>query len=378
MQAGPRPVPSSARSRKNGRVSTRQKIQRWLPRAHGAEVALRTALSLGIALCALALFGRLDLASYAMFGSFCAVFGFNEPYRVRARTVGLAGIGILVAISTGILLSAADAPIAAIGAATLIVLAVAVPANVVIGLIPTPPFFHIIALLVCTAIPVPGSGSEILLRIAVAAGATVLSWLISLSGWAVRRAWPGHARASYALARPFFKDLSRTPRVDFSALRDSRVWRSVAENLAGAVLAYALASAFGGSRPYWAVLTVVCVIAPARARPSAGHAIERVIGTAVGLVVVWLLEPLQLGAPVVIAIIVVCQFFTQLFVVRAYAAGLVFITVMVFASLSFVIPLDGPILIERFIETVIGSAAGLLVMLPGWILDRRAARRPSA
>lgn len=357
-------------------MSTQQKIQRWLPRAHGAEVALRTALSLGIALCALTVFGRLDLASYAMFGSFCAVFGFNEPYRTRARTVGLAGFGILTAISMGVLLSATDAPIAAVGAATLIVLAVAVPANVVIGMIPAPPFFHIIALLVCTAIPVPES--DILLRIAVAAGATVLAWLISLSGWAVRRAWPGHARVSHALARPFFKDLSRTPRIDFSALRDSRVWRSVAENLTGAVLAYALASAFGGSRPYWAVLTVVCVIAPARARPSAGHAIERVIGTAVGLVIVWLLEPLQLGAPVVIAIIVVCQFFTQLFVVRAYAAGLVFITVMVFASLSFVIPLDGPILVERFVETVIGSIAGLLVMLPGWILDRRASRRPEA
>lgn len=116
----------------------RQKQRKWIPRAHGAEVALRTALSLGIALCALAFLGRLDLASYAMFGSFCAVFGFNEPYRVRARTVGLAGLGILVSISTGILLSAAHAPVAAIGVATLVLLALAVPANVVIGVIPAP------------------------------------------------------------------------------------------------------------------------------------------------------------------------------------------------------------------------------------------------
>lgn len=351
----------------------RQKQRKWIPRAHGAEVALRTALSLGIALCTLAFLGRLDLASYAMFGSFCAVFGFNEPYRVRARTVGLAGLGILVSISTGILLSAAHASVAAIGVATLVLLALAVPANVVIGVIPAPPFFHVIALLVSTAIPTPGP--EVPLRIAVAAGATALAWLISLSGWVIRSAWPGHARTSHVLARPFFKDLSRTPRIDFDALRDSRVWRSIAENLSGAVLAYVLASTLGGSRPYWAVLTVVCVIAPARARPSAGHAIERVIGTAVGLGVVWLLEPLQLPASAVIAIIVVCQFFTQLFVVRAYAAGLVFITVMVFASLSFVVPLDGPILVERLIETVIGSLAGLLVMFPGWLLDRRAARR---
>ncbi|MFI6928121.1 FUSC family protein [Nonomuraea spiralis] len=338
------------------------------PWVHGVEVATRTAVTLGIVLVALACAGRLDLASYGMFGAFCAVYGFNEPYRVRARTVGVAGAGILVAIVAGILLSATAAPLAVTGVVTLLVLVGGVVVNTMMGLVPAPPFFDVIALLICAAIPTPPG--EVGLRAGVAAAATVLAWLLSLSGWVVRRAWPGHAETSSRVFRPFFKDLSRVPVVDRTVLRDPLVWRAVAENVAGAALAYAIGVALGGAHPYWAVLTVVCVIAPARARPSAAHAIERVIGTAVGLGVVWLLEPLRLQAAPIIVIMVVCQFFTQLFVVNTYALALVFITVMVFMSMSFIMPITGPLLLERLAETAIGSGVGLLLMTPDWFRAR--------
>jgi hypothetical protein len=328
---------------------------------HGVEVALRSAVVVGIVLVVLASFGRLDLTPYGSFGAFCAVYGFNEPYRVRARTVGVAASTIFVALVAGVLLSASAAPLPLVGVVAAVVLVSAVLVNTVMGLVPAPPFFPMIALLVCAAIPTPGD--EVGLRIGVAAGASILAWLMSMAGWLVRRLWPGHAAASSGLVRPFFKDLSRTPAVDLGALRDRRVWWTVGENLIGAALAYGIAVALGGERPYWAVLTVVSVIAPARAKPSGRHAVERVIGTAVGLAIVWLLLPFAMPAALAVAIIVVCQFFTQLFVVKAYAVALVFITVLVFTSLAFALPVTAPLLLERLVETAVGAAVGLLISL---------------
>ncbi|WP_233205988.1 hypothetical protein [Cryobacterium sp. Y82] len=55
------------------------------------EVAARAAVAIALPLTVLVLTGQLDWAAYAAFGGMTALLGRNEPYRVRLRTVTVAG-----------------------------------------------------------------------------------------------------------------------------------------------------------------------------------------------------------------------------------------------------------------------------------------------
>ncbi|MCU1348680.1 MAG: hypothetical protein JWO56_1710, partial [Acidobacteria bacterium] len=75
------------------------------------EVGLRAALAVAVPLFVLFAAGRLDLTAYATFGAFTALYGRNEPYRVRVRTLTVAALALLVSITAGTLLAVAGEPL---------------------------------------------------------------------------------------------------------------------------------------------------------------------------------------------------------------------------------------------------------------------------
>ncbi|MGB3698739.1 MAG: FUSC family protein [Gordonia sp. (in: high G+C Gram-positive bacteria)] len=341
---------------------------------HGTEVAARTAALAGAGLVILAMCDRIDLAAYTMFGAFCAAYGGNEQYRTRARTVAVAGLVNLSAMVAGIGLALVEATSAARLVAFALLIAVAVVAAYRYELVPAQPFFPVISLLVCAVIPVSG-WTDAAARIGIATLATVGSWGLSMSGWLVRRLLrhrPGGMRPSPggpaisdsadAQRRLLLKDLNGVTRVrPLGPARDA-IAMTVGLIVGAGVISELIVQALGLPRSYWALVTCASVMPMVGGAVSSKKAVERVIGTAVGVLLLTMAPALPLPVTIGIIAIVVSQFFTQLLVAAFYAEALVFITVLVFVSLSYSMPLSDTDLLARLADTAVGSAVSLVLL----------------
>lgn len=330
------------------------------------EVGFRAAAAAAVPLLLLLAFGRLDLAAYATFGAFTALYGRNEPYRIRVRSVTVAGVAMLVSISLGVLVAVLGEPL---WLETLLLVLIVIAGTFLataFQLLPAQSLFFVFALLVCAAVPTPAG--DALPRIGLAAAVAVFSWFLTLSGWIVRR-WAGDRAATTGAV--LLKKLHRRPDVDLTVVRDARVWMTAGQNVVGVLLAGGAALAFGLGHPYWAVVSVVAVIPPARAAHSISRSLHRIFGTIGGVGVAALVLAWSPPAIVVIAVIVVCQFFAEMLVGRHYGSALLFITPMALAVSHLAAPVPlGTLLVDRVLETVLGSVIGIALVLLARAIER--------
>ena len=330
------------------------------------EVGFRAAAAVALPLLVLLAVGRLDLAAYATFGAFTALYGRNEPYRLRLRSVSVAGAALLVSIALGVVVASLGEPLWLLAVLLVVVVAGGTFLSSGFQLLPAQPLFFVFALLVCAAIPTPAA--EILSRIALAVVVAAFSWLLTMSGWLVRR-FAARAGDRGSRASVLLKDLRRRPAVDRTVLTDPRVWLTVAQNVLGVLIAGGVAVLFGFGHAYWAVVSLVAVIPPARAAHSISRSLHRIIGTVVGVgvtavILVWSPPPI-----VVILVIVVCQFFAEMLVGRHYGTALVFITPMALSVSHLATPAPlSTLVVDRVLETVLGAGVGIvLVLLARWL-----------
>ncbi|WP_285115803.1 FUSC family protein [Leifsonia sp. fls2-241-R2A-40a] len=324
------------------------------------EVGLRAAVAVAVPLFVLFAAGRLDLTAYATFGAFTAVYGRNEPYRVRVRTITVAALALLLSISIGIALAVLGEPLALVAVALVVVVGGGTLFVTVFQIVPPQALFFVFALLVCAAVPTPAA--DALPRLGLAAVSAAFAWLVTMSGWAIRRI-TGPSRG--VLARSgLVPELRRRPVTDPSALRDPRVWLTVAQNVVGVLVAGGIAFAFGFGHAYWAIVSLVAVIPPARAAHSISRSLHRIVGTIVGVAVTALLLAWSPPPVFLICVIVVCQFFTEVLVARHYGAALVFITPLALSvsHLAAPTPLNA-LVVDRVLETVLGAGIGIVLVL---------------
>jgi hypothetical protein len=334
------------------------------------EVGVRAALAVAVPLLVLLAVGRLDLAAYATFGAFTALYGRNEPYRTRIRSVSVAGLGLLASIALGILVAVLGEPLWVLVPLLVLVVAGGILLAATFQLVPAQPLFFVFALLVCAAVPTPVD--EVPLRLGLALATAVFSWLLTMSGWAMRRS--AYARGSAAggrLRSVLFKRLERRPRMDLAAVRDPRVWLTVLQSVLGVLIVGGIALSFGFGHAYWAVVSLVAVIPPPRAAHSISRSLHRIAGTIVGvgvtvLVLFWSPPPI-----VVILVIVVCQVFAEILVGRHYGSALVFITPMALSVSHLVSPVPlSELAVDRVLETALGAAVGIVLVLAARGLER--------
>ncbi|MGO4534567.1 FUSC family protein [Leifsonia sp. 2MCAF36] len=324
------------------------------------EVGLRAALAVAVPLFLLFAVGRLDLTAYATFGAFTALYGRNEPYRVRVRTLTVAAIALLVSIAAGTLLAAAGEPLPLVVVALVAVVGGGTLFVTVFQMVPPQALFFVFALLVCAGVPT--RPADVLPRIGLAAVTAAFAWLLTMSGWAIRRI-PGISHGLLARSG-LVNDLRRRPSLDLGALSDPRVWLTVAQNVIGVVIAGSVALAFGFGHAYWAVVSLVAVIPPAKAAHSISRSVHRIVGTIVGVVVTAVLLVWSPPAAVVIGVIVVCQFFAEILVARHYGAALVFITPLALSVSHLASPTPLNVLVvDRVLETILGAAVGIVLVL---------------
>lgn len=337
--------------------AARASLGRWWrsARALDLEVALRAALAAAVPLAILVAVGRVDWASYATFGGMVAIFGRSEPYRTRLRTVSTAAAVQLGATGLGILLSVSHAPLLVEAGVLAFVVAAVIVAFNMLGVTPSTPLFAVFGLLVCAVQPVDdGTGWQ---RWGVAWAAAGFAWLLAMSGWLLRRL--AGTRAERA-----FKPLPRRTPVRGHGYADPRLWLNVGQNVLAALAAGAIALALGIGHPYWAVVSAIAVIPPARAAHTVSRAVHRVAGTIVGVAVTALVLWPEPPVWVLVAVVAVCQFAAEALVARHYGTALVFITPMALtvAHLAAPVPLAG-LIGDRVLETILGAAVGVIAVL---------------
>ncbi|MFE6965855.1 FUSC family protein [Agromyces sp. NPDC057679] len=337
----------------------RASLRRWWrsARALDVEVALRAAVAAAVPLAILVAVGRIDWAAYAAFGGMVAIFGRSEPYGTRLRTVTAAAAAQLMATGLGILLAVIGAPLAAQAIAlALVVTAVIVGFNM-LGVTPSTPLFAVFGLLVCAAQPVDdGTGWQ---RWGVAWAAAAFAWLLAMSGWLLRR-YGGRAARRDGL----FKPLPRRTPTRRRGHADPRLWLNVVQNVLAALAAGGIALALGLGHPYWAVVSAVAVIPPARAAHTVSRAVHRVLGTIAGVAVTALVLWPEPSVWVLVAVVAICQFGAELFVTRHYGTALVFVTPMALTVAHLASPVPVATLVgDRVLETALGAAVGVVAVL---------------
>lgn len=338
-------------------LSRPESLRQWAHslRALDVEVASRATLAMALPLIVLALTGHIDWALYASFGSMTALFGRSEPYRLRARSVTTAAVGMVASIGFGLLMSAIGAPLELLTLGLVVVLVLGVLLISTMGLFPGTPIFFVFAFTVVSQVPV--APAEVLPRLLVGVAAATFAWLLTMSGWLLRRLIPDRADR-------LFKVLPRQPRFNPTAYRDGRVWLSIGQMVVGGVVAGGLAIALGIGHPYWAVVTVVAVLPPPRARHSTSRTFHRIFGTTAGVLVTALV--LLPGPPVWVLILVIAvgQFGAEILVGRHYGAALLFITPLALTAAHLASPMPvSELLVDRVVETLVGGAVALVIVV---------------
>ena len=336
-------------------------------RALDLEVASRATLAVVVPLLVLVLVGRIDWAAYAAFGAMTSLYGRSEPYRLRARTVSVAAVCMLVSVAAGLSMSVTGAslPVLVLGLTFVITAGILVASTY--GLFPGTPLFFVFAYLVCAQVPAPAD--EMLPRLLVAVASAALAWLLTMSGWAFRRLAGDRSGT-------LFKELPRTPQLRPAAFRDAQVWVTILQNLVGVLLAGGLALASGVGHPYWAVVSVVAVLPPPRAAHSISRAVHRIVGTVLGVAVTALVLLPGPSVWVLIAVIAIGQFGAEILIGKHYGAALLFITPLALTVAHLASPGAVPtLLIDRVVETALGGVVAVLIVLVARGLARRRSLR---
>lgn len=319
------------------------------------EVAIRAAVAAALPLTVLVLTGQLDWAAYAAFGAMTALFGRNEPYRVRLRTVTVAGTLMLAIIAFALGLAMIEAPLIALTAGLVAVIVAGILVANTAGLSPATPIFFVFGYAVIAQLPTPGD--EFWPRLLVAVVCAVFAWLLTMSGWLLRRV-AGRREPD------LYKNLRRGALVRPAAIRDRQVWISIAQNVVGGLAAGSLALAVGIGHPYWAVVSVVAVLPPPGANHSVSRAFHRMIGTTLGVGVTALVLLPDPPVAVLILVIALGQFGAEILIGRHYGAALLFVTPLALTVVHLTSPVPVPaLLVDRVLETVLGSVVALGIVL---------------
>lgn len=335
-------------------------------RTTNLEGAARAAIAGGVPLAVLIGTGMSGYAAFALFAGFTAIFGAREPYRRRIVTVTTAGLLQTVCMLGGVAMSMAHAPLWAVALGLAVVLVVAVGTLTVLQTIPAQPIFPVFAFVVCSLVPV--TPEQLPAVVGIVLGAVAFAWLVSMSGFLARTLW---GEAMHHRFRPLVDPRPRT----LAVLRTAAVWETVGLNVVGALVAGAIGEASGLGHPYWAVIAVVSTLPALRQRHTLQRAVQRVVGTVGGTVIavgVLLLHPTDWW---IVVIAVLGQFWAEIFVARNYAVCLLFLTPLALAVSWLSLP-EAPerLAVDRVVQTVLGAAVSVLLLVVGRLVERRRGR----
>jgi len=325
--------------------------------------AVRVALSVAIPTLFLLAIGRPELTLYAVFGGLTAMYGRNESHQLRLRHQLQAAVVLLFGVTVGTFLAVNHIHSWGLVAVEAVLAGVGSVYSDRVRLKPNGPFFGVLALGACASVPVAVPFGVAVL---IAAASASFSLLVGFSGWIRVRAWKSGA-VRYAPAL--------TPRLRQAAVVHAARYVT-AVGAAGAVGVLS-----GSGYPHWAMAAAAVPLAGADMPSAVNRGIHRIVGTFLGLGVVAVvlfpgpLSPVRYlpATLVLVALVIICQFCTELFMTRHYGWAMVFFTPVILLMTELASPVDpGRLLAERAAETLVGALTGIAVVV--FIRSRK--RRP--
>lgn len=323
--------------------------------------AFRIAVGVALPLLTLLALGRLDLAIYAAFGAFTGIYARNETPRSRVVRQSIAGGLLTACVAVGATISALGGNVWVLTLVTSLVSGAGAVVAARVNLRPGGSIFFIFATAAVGSVP---DGAAVWLATLVAAtSAGICVALGAIAHLAGERA----AQPQVPLVTEHF---SRRDLLAHAA-------RFTVAPIVAGVLGIASTGLFPLlSHPYWAMVAAVAPITPPHRTARIQRGVHRIVGTLGGVVITGFLlsfpvEPWQL-----VVWVIVLQFLAEVYVGRNYSLALLFITPLALIMTQIGNPQPVVALLSaRAVETVIGAAVGLAVVILGF-RDRAAPEVP--
>lgn len=342
------------------------------PSQNDHHVALRCAVGVFVPLATLLLLHRLDLAIFASFGAFTGIYGRNEPhvkrFVIQLRAGGLMLLVMLLAALTARAGQAfAFSPASTTWLQVLATTVVAGGCSLIVAwwrLRPAGSLIHIFAFAAIASIP---NQPPLWQGMLVAALTVALSLLIGISSRVTRSHRTPWVRPKPPRLAPGEKRTARLEAVGYI----------VAAGVAG-TLGTLAGKWLGFGHNYWAMVAAVVPLVGHSTRHRVSRGMQRIVGTALGLVLLAGILWLQPAPWQTVLVIAACQFGAEMFFARQYILAQVFVTPLALISTLLVAPSSPAFLLrDRIVETVIGAAVGVAVVLAPTAGRRLRARQPA-
>lgn len=320
-------------------------------------IGLRTGIGVFAPLILLLAIDRLDLMVFVVFGAFTGVYGRVDGYwnrlRMQVRSGALFFVVIALALAASTLwIEHHDPGLKAwqvVGATSLVAGACSIAAGF-LRLRPTGSLFHIFAFAAIASIANPAPAGQALL----AAGATIVFQILIGASGAVGQ-W---ANVWQRTALPPLSD-----NVKIAIWWEGLFY--VLTSAAAGALANTVGSRLEAGHNYWAMVASVVPLVGHTTSLRVRRGVHRVLGTLVGMI---LMAALVLANPPML-VLVICiglgQFLAEMLVMRNYFLAQVFITPLALVGVSLVTGLSTEVMYDRIVETVLGSAVGVIGVVAG-------------
>ncbi|MFI7005013.1 FUSC family protein [Streptomyces sp. NPDC050145] len=142
----------------------------------------------------------------------------------------------------------------------------------------------------------------------------------------------------------------------------------------GTGAAGAVAALLGLEHGYWAAISAAAVLHSVNVRTTAQRAVQRTLGTGVGLLLALAVLGLHLAPVTLTLVVVVLEFLLEYVAARNYALAVVFLTPIALLLTELAVPAPaGELVLDRVLGSVVGIGVGLLCAL--LIVHDRAAVR---
>ncbi|MEQ6903097.1 FUSC family protein [Nocardioides sp. YIM 152588] len=317
----------------------RHELRRFGPAPPTRVAAVRTGLTLLVPLLVLLALDRLDLAIYATFGAFTAVYGGAAVYAGRWRQQVSGGLALLLAVATGCLTAALDAGAWAVVPVAAAWASIAAATSDLRGWRPPGPMFVVFAVATTASVPLTAADLPAALLTAAATAA------LGLCGGVVEeRLTRPRTGPPPVVRRPRHREVVQLVRC------------AAAVAVSGAAM-----TAAGVPHPSWAMAASVVPLARPGLHLQLASALHRVAGTVAGLVLAGTLLWLDLPALAVVLLLAALQVGTELLITRHYGLALVLITPLALLAVQLSHPEPAAdLVLARLAETLVGVAVGVL------------------
>lgn len=311
---------------------------------NSALAGFQAALTLAIALPIMQLSPYSDLAGFAALGALVALFGRFAPEGRRARIVLLCG---LVQVSAVLTMSLA---VWAGASAVVQLLLLAVLSGVFFFVSVTgqfgPPGVLIFVFAAGASMGHGGDLQDIAARVLATGLVAVLGLVVCIATEGIRHAAGPDRPLPSEPERPLGHRLLASARIAL-----------------GTAIAGLVGHALGAPHPAWAAMGTIAVIQGQHLHLSLNRALQRMVGTTAGALVVWLILTHDPSAWSLIGILILLQFATEVIIGSNYGLGQILITPMALLMSHLAAPhVSGPAMApERVWDTLLGVTLGMVI-----------------